>query len=115
MALYEYTHVEPPEECADFEIFQKMSDDPLTTCPECGKKVRKVISVPRMKVTRRGQKPGDSVKRYLKEDRPHHIVPYDGKKIVFKGPKSDWDNQAYRHYLKHKPELKRTDFKLINK
>ena len=27
-----------------FEAFQKMSDAPLDTCPECGKKVRRVLS-----------------------------------------------------------------------
>ena len=26
-----------------FEAFQSMSDDPLTKCPECGKKVRRLI------------------------------------------------------------------------
>ncbi len=27
-----------------FEAFQKMSDSPLDTCPECGKKIRRVLS-----------------------------------------------------------------------
>ena len=27
-----------------FEAFQKMSDTPLDTCPECGKRVRRVLS-----------------------------------------------------------------------
>jgi putative FmdB family regulatory protein len=26
-----------------FEIFQRMSEDPLDTCPECGARVRRVI------------------------------------------------------------------------
>ncbi len=31
--------------CADgFEIMQKVSDDPLTECPECGVTVKKLIS-----------------------------------------------------------------------
>ena len=40
MPTYEY-------ECADcsnsFEAFQSMSDEPLKTCPECGKEVRRLI------------------------------------------------------------------------
>ncbi|MDX9801571.1 MAG: zinc ribbon domain-containing protein [Spirochaetia bacterium] len=26
-----------------FEVFQKMSDDPLTECPECGKEVKRLV------------------------------------------------------------------------
>lgn len=41
MPTYEY-------ECNDcgyrFEAFQKMSDNPLENCPECGKKVRRILS-----------------------------------------------------------------------
>ena len=39
MPIYEYKcengHV--------FDVMQKLSDDPLTTCPECGAPVRKVL------------------------------------------------------------------------
>jgi len=39
MPIYEYkcenSHV--------FDVMQKLSDDPLTTCPECGAPVRKVL------------------------------------------------------------------------
>ena len=43
MPTYEYTcracgHI--------FEIVQKMSDDPLTMCPECGGELRKVFAPP---------------------------------------------------------------------
>ena len=41
MPTYEY-------ECAscghNFEIFQSMSDAPLSDCPECGKKIRRLIN-----------------------------------------------------------------------
>jgi putative FmdB family regulatory protein len=41
MPTYEY-------ECrscgADFDVFQSMSDDPLKTCPTCGKDLRRKIS-----------------------------------------------------------------------
>jgi putative FmdB family regulatory protein len=43
MPTYEYT-------CRDcghtFDIVQKMSDEPLTVCPECGGALRKVFAVP---------------------------------------------------------------------
>lgn len=35
----------------DFEIMQKMSDAPLTVCPECGQTVRRVISLPSRAIT----------------------------------------------------------------
>lgn len=40
MPTYEYG-------CAEghsFEVFQKMSDDPVSTCPECGTEARRMIS-----------------------------------------------------------------------
>ena len=40
MPTYEY-------ECAKghtFDLFQKMTDEPVATCPECGKKARRKIS-----------------------------------------------------------------------
>jgi len=40
MPIYEY-HC---GKCGDFEIMQKMSDKPLTTCPTCRRKVTKLIS-----------------------------------------------------------------------
>ncbi len=40
MPIYEY-HC---RKCGDFEIMQKMSDKPLTTCPTCRRKVTKLIS-----------------------------------------------------------------------
>jgi putative FmdB family regulatory protein len=41
MPTYEYAC----DACGnDFEVMQKMSDDPLDSCPKCGKKVRRVLS-----------------------------------------------------------------------
>jgi len=40
MPLYEYEC----EKCGVFEKMQKFSDAPLTTCPECGSKVHRLIS-----------------------------------------------------------------------
>lgn len=48
MPLYEYKAQEGIEGCSfcsnGFEWFQKASDSPLRTCPECGAPVRKLIS-----------------------------------------------------------------------
>lgn len=40
MPIYEY-HC---GKCGDFEVMQKMSDKPLTSCPTCRRKVSKLIS-----------------------------------------------------------------------
>lgn len=38
------TYVYKCDDCGhQFELFQRMSDDPVDTCPECGNKVRRVI------------------------------------------------------------------------
>ena len=45
MPIYEYEHLEAP--CAlshRFEVVQPMAEKPLTRCPECGGKVRRIIS-----------------------------------------------------------------------
>jgi putative FmdB family regulatory protein len=43
MPLYEY---ECQQEGTRFEIIQKFSDAPLTTCPTCGGTVRRLLSSP---------------------------------------------------------------------
>lgn len=40
MPTYEYKR----EDGSTFDVLQKMSDDPLTTCPTTGQKVKRVIS-----------------------------------------------------------------------
>ncbi len=40
MPIYEY-HC---GKCGDFEVMQKISDKPLSTCPTCRRKVNKLIS-----------------------------------------------------------------------
>jgi putative FmdB family regulatory protein len=40
MPIYEY-HC---GKCGDFEVMQRISDAPLTTCPTCRRKVTKLIS-----------------------------------------------------------------------
>jgi predicted nucleic acid-binding Zn ribbon protein len=54
MPLYVYQVVEPDgSEGAVFEVMQRMKDEPLTTHPETGKPVRRLIAVPNA-VTRFG-------------------------------------------------------------
>lgn len=41
MPTYEYVC----DNCGhDFEVFQRMSDEPISDCPKCGAKVHKVLS-----------------------------------------------------------------------
>ena len=40
MPIYEYRC----EECGDFEEMQRITDAPLTRCPKCRRKVRRLIS-----------------------------------------------------------------------
>ena len=48
MPIYEYQAVNTGRACPKcrqvFEILQKVGESPLSKCPECGEKVRKVIS-----------------------------------------------------------------------
>ena len=50
MPIYEYQAVSPTDACAHcangFETLQRMSEAPLTACPQCGHPVRKQISAP---------------------------------------------------------------------
>lgn len=40
MPIYEYRC----EKCGDFEVTQRITEDPLKKCPTCRRKVRKLIS-----------------------------------------------------------------------
>jgi putative FmdB family regulatory protein len=48
MPIYEYQSVIPAEACKrcreGFEIYQRINEEQLNTCPQCGNKVRKIIS-----------------------------------------------------------------------
>ena len=46
MPIYEYRHTGTTGETCDetFELFQKMSDQPLAKCPACDQPVQKLIS-----------------------------------------------------------------------
>lgn len=40
------TYLYECENCGRFEEFQKITDDPLQDCPECGGEVKKIIGSP---------------------------------------------------------------------
>ncbi|HKL12832.1 MAG TPA: FmdB family zinc ribbon protein [Halanaerobiales bacterium] len=40
------TYLYECENCGRFEEFQKITDDPLQKCPECGEEVKKIIGSP---------------------------------------------------------------------
>jgi len=48
MPIYEYEPLNPKKSCPEcinrFEIIQKIDEEPLSCCPNCGQKVRKIIS-----------------------------------------------------------------------
>jgi putative FmdB family regulatory protein len=48
MPIYEYLTKNPGKSCTHcgkpFEVLQTMSEEPLRTCPECGGKVKRIIS-----------------------------------------------------------------------
>ncbi len=52
MPIYEYEAASPGKRCGRcslvFEVIQRISDPPLTSCPDCGKGVRRRISRPRI-------------------------------------------------------------------
>jgi putative FmdB family regulatory protein len=49
MPIYEYESLEPSKSCKKcahrFEVFQGIAEEPLSDCPYCGQKVRKIISL----------------------------------------------------------------------
>ena len=57
MPIYEYQALDPDKACPKcrepFEAFQDVRDDPLTTCPQCGHGIRKIISWCRASVSER--------------------------------------------------------------
>ncbi len=50
MPIYEYQAVDSNQACSlcrgGFESLQRMADDPLRVCPDCGAPVRRLISAP---------------------------------------------------------------------
>ncbi len=66
MPRYEYEIIRPGDEPGErFEVWQKMSDKPLTRHPETGQPVRRVISAPIIP----GQHSDHALNRTLRDDK----------------------------------------------
>jgi putative FmdB family regulatory protein len=52
MPIYEYAAVEKgcPHCEAHFDLLQKLRDEPLTQCPQCGATVTRIISAPNVAI-----------------------------------------------------------------
>lgn len=92
MPLYQYEEVLPNDEGgAQFEIFQKMADPPLTEHPETGIKIRRVYTAPAVG----GKWSEEAMGRAAHDDKKlerlgftKYVKSDDGKyeKVVGKGP-----------------------------
>ncbi len=58
MPLFEYEAADAAQACPrcrqPFEVLRRLSDPPLTNCPDCGAPVRKLISAPSVGASRSG-------------------------------------------------------------
>ena len=76
MPIYEY-------ECKNcghvFDVLQKMSDDPLTECPECGQPdLRKLLSAPNFHLKGKGWRKTDADQKSQKPaQRPRFAHTFD--------------------------------------
>jgi putative FmdB family regulatory protein len=112
MPAYTYKHKRLTV-CADFEIVQRMADNALAKCPTCGKKVRRVIYAPAVKVRNASRSPASLFRQKYGNDK-NYVVPETKEVVKLTGPKSGWEDQAYRAQHKAQPNLKRSEFKLLN-
>lgn len=86
MPIYEYVHDEPSD-CRDFEIFQKMADEPLEVCPKCGAAVHKKISKVRHRMQGKAPPAGKLAQQDygLARGEQGYIVPSSGEMIHTEG------------------------------
>lgn len=70
MPIYEYQALHPERACPRcrnaFEILQRVDDKPVERCPECGERVRKIISWCRAAVAEASPE-SENVKRRIKD------------------------------------------------
>ena len=81
MPLYEYKC----QKCVSvFEIIQKISDPPLTECPECGGRLKKVLTAPAIQFKGSGFYITDYAKKKKpeKEAKPKRTQKSDKKEEV---------------------------------
>jgi len=78
--IYEYQC----DDCADrFEVRQSMKDDPLTTCPRCGKHVQRLISSPAIMFKGSGWYVTDYSGKHPVEHDFKHLKHSDNRTVVF--------------------------------
>lgn len=112
MPQYDYAHLRPAR-CQDFSVVQRMRDDALAKCPTCGKKVRRVIYAPAVKVKKSSIPVQKLFERKFGKEKTF-TVPGSGKVVKLKGPQSGWRRQAYNAYAKENPGTRYDDFQLLN-
>lgn len=89
MPIYEYVckSCEHP-----LDVLQKMSDDPLVDCPECGKaELKRLISAPRFRLKGQGWYETD-----FKKDNQRNLAKGDSESVkpVSKSENKDTGNKA---------------------
>ncbi len=95
MPLYEYKC----QKCAlVFEVIQKISEPPLTECPECGGRLKKVITAPAIQF--KGS--GFYITDYAKKKKPEKEVQPK------RTQKSDKKEEAKAKTASDKPPSKKT-------
>lgn len=89
MPLYEYKC----RKCASvFEVIQKVSDSPLTECPKCGGRLKKVISAPAIQFKGSGFYITDYTQKNKPEKKEKHAMKAKEEKT--KEAKSKDDPQS---------------------
>ncbi|MFH2130226.1 MAG: zinc ribbon domain-containing protein [bacterium] len=81
MPLYEYIPIDPEAGCLycrnGFELFQKISDTPASTCPECHGNVRKTVSLCRAAIVETSEESVQiekQLKHYEKQEMYSHAA-----------------------------------------
>ena len=106
MPIYEYEATSPGRRCPKcasiFEVIQRISDPPLTACPECQKKIRRKISRPRVILP--GSAKGDDeveqkVSEYERQGRYSHAAELADKESE-KPEKARLKERAMEDYKK---------------
>ncbi len=81
MPIYEYQSIDPDSACSNcrdgFEAIQGMDEKPMSSCPDCGKKVKKIISWCHSAVMEASEKTTrieNKIKNYEKEGKWSHAA-----------------------------------------
>jgi putative FmdB family regulatory protein len=90
MPIYEYSC----QDCFhDFEIMQKVSEEPVKACPSCGKeRVKKLVSAPQFKLKGTGWYETDFKNKPKAQDKQADTKKETTKTEVKKTPSKDKDS-----------------------